>query len=415
MFEIIQLFNNDDLHKKIRVACSKISKELIVNQTAANLYFSTVDTNRRDKAYLFDKKNLEENFQRLQQLSISNYLVFVYESEDQLLGNERLERLADQYLPIAFSQAQLYTTIMLGKKALKGHAFTQLPRKLVNTSVSEIEALLNSMSYRVFWKDITGRYIACNLLFATDFGFDSIDKVIGKKDDELLEHKSVVEFTAFDQQVIKTGKLVEGIEKEIIFPTGVSRWVKITKIPHTKEGIIIGIIGKYELVNHDNASTSNKLNDQKLLQVLMDSIPDTIYFKDVDSRFIKVNKAQSDLLGLNNADEIIGKTDFDFFNEIIAKEMFVAEQQIIFDGEPQSKIEQLKLKNGQTIWMNSLKVPIKDENGTIAGTAGISRNVSELMETEHKLMAERDMLQLLIDVIPAAIYIKNCNSEFLEC
>lgn len=415
MFELIQLFKNDDFYKKMRLGCSKINKDLMVNQTAASLYFSGGTSFRRDKVYLFDNQMIDQYFEELHQLSTCNFLVFVYENEDQIIGNERLARLADQYLPLNFSSAQLYTTISLTKKSLKGHADTVFPRKLINTSVSEIEQLLNSVSQRVFWKNIRGMYIGCNNSFANDFQFNSVENVMGKTDYELFDEKNAIEFSAYDAQIIKTGKPVENFHKEVSFIDGKRKWLIISKFPHMKEGVVIGIIGKYELINIDREANGNPVvSDQKLLQVLMDNIPDTIYFKDVESKFIAINRAQADLIGIESTDEAIGKTDFDFFNIEFAKESFAAEQKIIFEGEPQNKIDYLGTKDGHYRWMYSKKIPIKDDKGLIVGIAGVSHNITELIETEQQLKSERDMLQLLIDIIPSPIYIKNAQSEFVR-
>ena len=414
MFEIIQLFTNDDFNKKLRVACSKLNKELIVNQTAASLYFSGVTTFRKDKVFLFNNNTIESNFKDLQQLSTCNFLVYIYENEEQITNDKRLETIADQYLAFNFSQAQLYATISLARKMLKGHSETAFPRKLINTSVSEIENLLNSISQRVFWKNADGKYIGCNTLFATDFGYESVEQIIGKTDDDLLEEKSAIEFTAYDGQILKNGQAVINFEKEITNYKGEKKWLRISKYPHKKEGVIIGIVGKFEVLNQTLPKENSLPGDEKLLQILMDESPDYIYFKDIDSKFIKINKAEANLLGLKTCNEAIGKTDFDFFDEENAKQSFITEQQIIFDATPQSKIEHIQNANGNDIWLNSIKLPLFDDQKRLVGTAGISRNISKLIEIEQKLTAERDMLQLLIDLIPSAIYIKNSKSEFIR-
>lgn len=413
MLELIQLFKNDDFHKKLRLACSKMDYQLIANQTAAALYFSGGNTIRRDKIFLVDNEVIEKYHDQLYQLSTSNFIVFIYENENIIVKNDTLERIADQYLPLNFSQAQFYATISLSKKSLKGHIDTVFPRKLINTSVSEIENLLNSMSTRIFWKNTSGMYIGCNTLFASDFNLSGADQLVGKTDSDLLDEKYAIEFSAYDAEILKNGSLVENIEKEIVFSNQNTKWLRISKYPHRKGGVIIGIIGKYEIIE-EKSSSNDQLSDQKLLQVLMDNIPDTIYFKDLNSRFIKINRAQADLIGVTLPKDAIGKTDFDYFNADLAKEAFVTEQQIIFEGELQNKIEYLGTNDGNYRWMNSLKVPIKDDKGKIIGTTGISRNITKIIETEKQLLAERDMLQLLIDVIPSPIYIKNEKSEFLR-
>lgn len=414
MFEIIQLLSNDDFNKKLRIGCTKINKDLIVNQTDASLYFSGVTTFRRDKVFLFNSNTVELYFKELQQLSTCNFLVYIYENEEQITNDKRLVSIADQYLAFNFSQAQLYATISLARKMLKGHSETVFPRKLINTSVSEIENLLNSISQRVFWKNTDGKYIGCNTLFASDFGNYSVEQIIGKTDDDLLDEKSAIEFTAYDGQILKTGQAVVNFEKEITNSNGERKWLRISKYAHKKEGVIIGLVGKYEVINQSLPKENCHLGDGKLLQVLMDESPDYIYFKDIDSKFIKINKAEASLLGVETIIDAIGKTDFDFLDEENAKQSFITEQQIIFDATPQNKIEHIKNPNGKDIWLNSIKLPIFDDQKRIVGTAGISRNITNLIEIEQKLTAERDILQLLIDLIPSAIYIKNSSSEFVR-
>ncbi len=162
----------------------------------------------------------------------------------------------------------------------------------------------------------------------------------------------------------------------------------------------------------DQEKNETMFSDHNLLQILMDNITDTIYFKDKDSKFIKVNKAQVKLCGVDSAEDVIGKSDFDFFNIEHAKDAFSAEQRIIFDGKPVNKLEYVGTRDGNFRWMNSSKVPIFDEEGKVVGTVGITRNVDKMVRVEHRIKAERDLLQLLIDNIPSPIYFKDVQAKF---
>jgi PAS domain S-box-containing protein len=153
-------------------------------------------------------------------------------------------------------------------------------------------------------------------------------------------------------------------------------------------------------------------SNENLLRILMDNIPDTIYFKDLDSRFIMVNKAQANLIGIKSPDDAIGKTDFDYFNLEHSKEAFADEQRIIFDGKPINRLEYVGTKDGKFRWLNSTKVPFFDADGHVVGIVGITRDVDKMIRVEHKLKAERDLLQLLIDNIPSPIYFKDQDSKF---
>ena len=76
------------------------------------------------------------------------------------------------------------------------------------------------------------------------------------------------------------------------------------------------------------------LRERYLLHSLMDTVPDSIYFKDIESRFLRINKALANRLGLGDPAEAVGKTDFDFFTEEHARPAREDEQAIIETGQP---------------------------------------------------------------------------------
>ncbi len=154
--------------------------------------------------------------------------------------------------------------------------------------------------------------------------------------------------------------------------------------------------------------------ERDLLHVLMDNIPDTIYFKDTDSRFVKNNKAHAKVLGINDPKEAIGKTDFDFFTEEHARAAYADEQKIMKTGQPLiGKVEKpVRGKDGKYRWVSSTKVPIKDQGGRVIGMVGISRDITERKRVEEELARERDLLHALMDNIPDTIYFKDAASRF---
>ena len=129
--------------------------------------------------------------------------------------------------------------------------------------------------------------------------------------------------------------------------------------------------------------------ERDLLQTLMDNIPDRIYFKDPASRFIRINRAQAQTLGVAHPGDAIGKTDFDFFTPEHAQAAYRDEQAIVKTGQPLiDKIERVRQANGQYLWVSATKVPIFYADGQIAGLVGISRDISAL---KHAESAERQM------------------------
>jgi len=136
--------------------------------------------------------------------------------------------------------------------------------------------------------------------------------------------------------------------------------------------------------------------DRNLLNSLLKHIPENVYFKDRESRFVRVSYAFVDYMGFNNPDEIIGKTDFDLFDEEHARPAFEDEQKIMKTGEPLQLEEKEVYPDGNEKWVETTKVPRYDEKGKIEGTFGISRDVTEKKlweeEREKKIEAQRDEL-----------------------
>ncbi|MGE5351453.1 MAG: ATP-binding protein [Acidobacteriota bacterium] len=126
--------------------------------------------------------------------------------------------------------------------------------------------------------------------------------------------------------------------------------------------------------------------EKDLLYSLMNHIPDTIYFKDKDSRFVRVNRAQAQVLGLNDPEEAIGKSDFDFFTKKHASEAFQDEQKIIATGKALiAKVEKIRRADGQYRYVSATKVPITDYRGNYIGIVGVSRDVTEVRKAEDKI------------------------------
>ena len=136
--------------------------------------------------------------------------------------------------------------------------------------------------------------------------------------------------------------------------------------------------------------------ERDLLHALMDNIPDTIYFKDVASRFTRINRAQALCLRAKDPEEAVGKTDFDYYAEEFAREAYADEQKIFKTRKPLVKVEKVKWRDGKYRWVSVIKVPIIDKDGRVTGLAGISRDITEIKEMEEKLRQYSEHLEELV-------------------
>ncbi len=121
-----------------------------------------------------------------------------------------------------------------------------------------------------------------------------------------------------------------------------------------------------------------------LLQMMLDNMPDQIYFKDAQSRFIRNSSSQARALGLSDPAEAVGKSDFDFFPH--AQLSYEKEQEIIRSGKPiVDEEEWIVWPDGRETWVSTTKVPLPDQAGKIIGTFGISRDITERKRAEVEL------------------------------
>lgn len=129
---------------------------------------------------------------------------------------------------------------------------------------------------------------------------------------------------------------------------------------------------------------AKQTQESELLHTLMENTPDHIYFKDTDSRFIRINRALADRFGLKNPADAVQKTDFDFFTREHALQAYQDEQVVIESGKPiEAKQERETWPNEQDTWVSTTKVPIRDREGRIIGTCGISRDITEYYRVQQ--------------------------------
>jgi PAS domain S-box-containing protein len=115
----------------------------------------------------------------------------------------------------------------------------------------------------------------------------------------------------------------------------------------------------------------------------MDNIPDAIYFKDTKGRFTRVNQ-HAPYKGNKAPEEVIGKTDFDFFIEEHARAAYEDEQRVMRTGVPiLDKEEKETYPDGSTTWLSTTKVPVFDDAGRVTGIVGISRDITERKRAEE--------------------------------
>jgi PAS domain S-box-containing protein len=175
-------------------------------------------------------------------------------------------------------------------------------------------------------------------------------------------------------------------EKEYLRRDGVRVPVFLTDatLPGPEEQFISIVLDQTER----KRAEAERNHERNLLRAMLDHSDDSIYFKDLQSRFLRCSAAQMQSFQTRGMGDVIGKTDHDFFSSEHANAALQDEQRIIRTGEPMvGKVEKETWLDGRITWALTSKMPLRNEAGEIVGTFGISKDITAIKETEAKVDA----------------------------
>ncbi len=202
------------------------------------------------------------------------------------------------------------------------------------------------------------------------------------------------------------------LSSRVVTKSGIIKDVEIKAKVHMVKGKKI-MQGFFHDITEEKRTEEELFKEKYLLNSLIDTIPDNIYFKDSESRFIRINKLMAKRFGLNDPQEALGKTDFDFFDEEHARPAFEDEQRIIATGEPIIGLEEKEVwPDGHISWVSTTKMPSRDKNGGIMGIMGISRDITERKMAEKALQMLSSRYEAMLRAVPDIIIEVDANKVY---
>lgn len=277
-------------------------------------------------------------------------------------------------------------TLLLARSPLSRDSAEEILRQ----TQARFRSIVDGLSINLVLKDTDCRRIYANRAYL-EMRRQPLTDLIGKTDADLLPPDLAAKYQADDERVLSTGEVIHKFE-ENIGPTGNRSWTEMIKGPlRGADGEITGIQILFWDATERKATEAALERERHLLHTLLDNIPDSIYFKDRQSRFVRISRGMAKKFNLSGPEVAIGKTDADIFTGEHAEQARQDELHIMRTGEPMiANVERETWPDRSDTWSSTTKLPLYDPSGRIVGTFGISRDVTAMIEVEQQLRDARD-------------------------
>ena len=295
-----------------------------------------------------------------------------------------------------------------------------------------LRLVINNIPQLIFWKDINSVYLGCNKVFAQLF-FDTNnpDEVVGKRDfDSNRLSEQAQRFHDLESRVMETDRPAYHVVEEIVQADG-KRWIESNKIPlHDSTGQVIGLLGTSEditerqqaelLLKEYNQTLEREVADrtralrkqEAFLRLIIDNIPQLIFWKDRHSVFLGCNKSVVQFAQLDNPDQIVGKTDLDLVWKAHADYFLRQDRQVMASNTPEYRIiEQILQPDGSIFWGETNRIPLHDDKtGKVVGVLGTIEDITARKQAKDALKQAKERLSTVLNSLNSGVYVSDMQT-----
>ena len=307
------------------------------------------------------------------------------------------------------------TAILAGRQSAFLQAGALLKEKISRLKESEER-------YRFLVENITGAIVRLDTDRRISYASPVIEQLTGYSPRELVGQRirSFVPEEDIPSITEAYERAMAGENRPFEFRTidrnGGIHYVRGSAQPIFTDGAFVGSTVLLGDITAEKKARESLAWERHMFTMLMDTVPDYIYFKDLDSRFLKVNRAKAARHGFDDPAMMFGASDSDFFSEEHAARARADEMRIIETRTPLVDIqEKLTWPDGRVSWTSTTKLPLYDLEGNVMGTFGISRSITERKKAEDAVLTERKKLADIINSMPNPVFYKDVSGKYEEC
>jgi len=254
-----------------------------------------------------------------------------------------------------------------------------------------LRRIIDMLPVRVFWKNKDLKYLGGNEAFVKDAGLKSVDEIVGENDFDLVWKNQAELFRAGDKEVIETGRPKLTYQEPSTAPSGNAIWVNTSKVPlKNAEGETIGVLGVYSDITAQKQMQDALRQSENKYKTLLENLPQRVFLKDKNSVYISCSENYARDLRIK-ADQIVGKTDYDFYPKELAEKYKADDRRIVESGQT-IDIEEKYILEGQEFIVHTVKTPVADEQGNVIGILGIFWDITDSKRRERELNLYREKI-----------------------
>ena len=274
-------------------------------------------------------------------------------------------------------------------------------------SQERLKAVFDGAIDSIFVKDIQGRYVSVNKACEESYGLPE-KEIIGKTDCDFFPPANAQHIQETDERVVG-GQVVK--EEHTTPFRGEIHTFDVTKVPlYDEQGEVFGICGIARDITKRKQTEETLRASEAKYRLLTENLRQSVFLKDVESRFVSVNSSFCSLLGLRPED-IVGKADQDFFPKDLAEKYRADDRRVIETGETLELTEE-NVVGGTRRWVQVVKTPVKDAEGKITGILGIFWDVTEQKQAEEERWESEKRYRLLAENVTDIIWTMDMNLRY---
>lgn len=292
-----------------------------------------------------------------------------------------------------------------------------------------VRLLLDSTAEGIYGIDLEGNCSFCNSACLKMLGYTSQDELLGKDMHRLIHH-SYQDGTPFPVEeclIFKAFRSGEGahVDDEVFWRADGTNFIaEYWSYPQIRDGQIVGAVVTFLNITERREAEETLKKNQNMLQEIFNAIPQHVFWKDRESRYLGCNRLFAEATGMKRPEDIVGKTDYDLPWPSDEAEAYRAYDRFVMENNQPKRhiIEPLLQADGNRIWIDTTKVPLTDGEGSVYGMLGVYEDITERMQSEEILRESNERFSTAFNHAPVMMTISNMedgvyldvNQVFLE-